>query len=114
MSFPFGISSQKSAECTAPNQTHCSYWDGSKLENNWNRTRLDHVWNGRKTSQQHEREIERTPQINIPAPFPILFVQTLPIVSCPIVLSNVPVADALVNLHGTFGKYVPRHDGLGH
>ena len=55
---------------------------GGKLENNWNTTRLDHVWNCRKTPQQHEREIESTPQINIPAPLPILFVQTLPIVSC--------------------------------
>ena len=85
---------------------------------NWRTTGTEHAWImsgmvGRHRNNMNEK-IERTLQINIPVPFLNLFVQTLPIVSCPIVLSNVPVADVLVNLHGTFGKYAPRHDGLGH
>ena len=61
MSFPFGISSQKVLNALRRIRHIVHTETGGKLENNWNTTRLDHVWNCRKTSQQHEREIEKHP-----------------------------------------------------
>ena len=114
MSFPFGTSSQKVLNALRQIR-HIVHTETAA---SWRTTGTQHAWTTSGTVGRHRNnmneKLNAPRQINIPVPFLNLFVQTLPIVSCPIVLSNVPVADVLVNLHGTFGKYVPRHDGLGH
>ena len=71
--FPFGTSSQNVLNALRQIRHIVHTELASKLEDNWNTTRLDHVLDGRKTSQRHEREIESTPPIIIsrfiPKPF---------------------------------------------